>query len=204
MHTCVCNCIINLCGSPFWIAGVIHQFILIVMLQAILVGNLGADAQVQNSNGSEFVSFRVAHNDRWKDDNGQVHDQTYWVDCTLNGRPAVLEYLRAGTQVFVMGTLSARVYSSAKDRCMKAGLSIRVQRVELLGGQTDIIPRQLVDESGALHDVTKYFHTDVTGCVLSSTRGQQFAVDDNGWVVPYEQAQQEIAEAEKDKPHGKK
>ena len=174
------------------------------MLQAILVGNLGADAQVQNSNGSEFISFRVAHNERWKDDNGQVHDQTFWVDCTLNGRPAVLEYLRAGTMVFVMGTLSARVYSSAKDRCMKAGLSIRVQRVELLGGQADIIPRQLVDESGALHDVTKYFHTDVTGCILSSTRGQQFAVDDNGWVVPYEQAQQEIAEAEKDKPNGKK
>lgn len=174
------------------------------MLQAILVGNLGADAQVQSSNGSEFVSFRVAHNDRWKDDNGQVHESSVWVDCTMNGKPAVFEYLRAGTMVFVQGALSTRVYSSAKDRCMKAGIKISVQRVELLGGQADPIPRQLVDETGTLHDVTKYYHTDVAGCVLNSLRGNQFAVDDNGWVVPLEQAQQQIAETEKDKRHGKK
>ena len=174
------------------------------MLQAILVGNLGADAQAQNVNGSEFISFRVAHNDRWKDEEGKVHESSIWVDCTMNGKPAVFEYLRAGTMVFVQGALSARVYSSAKDRCMKAGIKISVQRVELLGGQADPIPRQLVDEAGALHDVTKYYHTDVAGCVLSSLRGNQFAVDDNGWVVPLEQAQQQIAETEKNKRHGKK
>ena len=88
------------------------------MLQAILVGNLGADAQAQNVNGSEFISFRVAHNDRWKDEHGQVHETSVWVDCTMNGKPAVFEYLRAGTMVFVQGALSTRLYSSAKDRCM--------------------------------------------------------------------------------------
>lgn len=174
------------------------------MLQGIIIGNLGADAQLQVSNGNEFTTFRVAHNERWSDEAGQVHDQTVWVDCSLNGKPKVFEYLKAGTTVFVEGSLSVRVYSSAKDRCFKAGVQIRCRSVELIGTKPDVIPSRLVDQNGQLHDVVKFFHTDVNGCVLQSTRGQQFAVDDNGWVVPFEHAQQEISQDQTDKSNGKK
>lgn len=158
------------------------------MLQAILIGNLGADAEVKSSNGNEFITFRVAHNERWTDANGTQHDQTNWVDCTMNGKPKVFEFLKAGTTVFVTGQLSTRIYSSAKDRCMKAGVQIACRHLELLGGKADPVPRQLIDENGGLHDVTKYYHTDVSGAILMTAQGRQYAVDDNGWVLPLEQA----------------
>lgn len=159
------------------------------MLQAMLIGNLGADCQLQESNGRKFTTARVAHNERWTDAAGQVHDQTQWVDIILNDHPKVAEFLKAGTQVFVIGNVQTRVYSSQKDRCMKAGITISVRHIELIGGRSDEVPAKLYDQNGVMHDVMKYYHTDLAGGVLVSQRGQQFAVDDNGWVLPMEQAQ---------------
>lgn len=153
------------------------------MLQSFCIGNLGGDAELKSSNGREFVTFRVAHRESYNDANGMSHESVIWVDCIMNGNPNVTPYLKRGTQVFVIGPLSSRVYSSAKDRCMKAGLTINVQRIELLGGSTDDVPRRLYDKDGLQHDVQKYYHTDMAGGVLFSQRGEQFAVDDNGWCI---------------------
>ena len=43
------------------------------MLQALLIGNIGANAQVKVSDGQEFVTFRVAHNEAYtKQDRGRL------------------------------------------------------------------------------------------------------------------------------------
>ena len=89
------------------------------MLQAILIGNIGADAKVNVKDGSEFTTFRVAHNDTWTDANGTQHSNTLWVDCIINGKPNVVEFLKQGTQVAIMGNVTLRTYSSEKDRCIK-------------------------------------------------------------------------------------
>lgn len=152
------------------------------MLQAILIGNLGANCQKQVQDGRKFTTFRVAHNDSWTDDNGQTHSETKWVDCILNDHPKVSDYLLAGTSVFIQGTIKTRVYSSQKDRCMKAGITIRVNRIELLGGKRDEVPSRLYDNTGIQHDVRKFFHTDVTNTPLMSQQGDPFVTDANGWV----------------------
>lgn len=154
------------------------------MLQQILVGTLGADAQLQEKDGHKFTTFRVAHNESWTDAANQKHENTIWVDCILNDHPKVAEYLRRGQQVVVMGTTSLRIYSSAKDRCMKAGMTINVQRIELIGGASDPIPTKLYDSNGVQHDVQKWFQVDIRSCSLISSRGQQFTVDEYGWVYP--------------------
>lgn len=159
------------------------------MLKGIVIGNLGGDATLQSANGNEFISFRIAHNEKWTGADGAVHDTTYWIDCTMNGRPAIFVFLKAGKTVYVEGRLSTRVYSSKVDRCMKAGVQLAVTHLELLGGAGDDVPRRLYDEQGVMHDVTKYYHTDCTG-ILSAMNGRKFAVDDNGWVIPYEQVPQ--------------
>lgn len=113
------------------------------MLIATLIGNLGANAEIKTADGREFVSFRVAHNDSYKGADGTRVESSMWVDCTMscsNGRPAVLPYLTKGTAVCVVGQVSTRVYSSEKDRCMKAGLKIHVQRVELIGAAGTTAP----------------------------------------------------------------
>lgn len=154
------------------------------MLISTVIGNVGADAQVKNKDGREFITFRVAHNDVWTDQAGQEHSSTIWVDCIMNGKPKVAEFIKAGTQVYISGRTSVRIYSSEKDRCMKAGITINVNSVQLLGGINDDVPRHLYDEHGAQHDVRKWYLTDVKGCVLMSQRGDKFEVDKKGWVQP--------------------
>lgn len=156
------------------------------MLQVTLIGNLGGNAEVKVADGREFVTFRVAHNESYTDAQGNKVDKTQWIDCTMNctnGRPGILPYLVAGTMVCVMGSLSTRVYSSEKDRCMKAGVTIHIQRIELLGGQSDMIPRRLYDEDGVQVDVVKYYRVNKKICSLMDTKGRVFAVDKNGWVT---------------------
>ena len=54
------------------------------MLKVEIIGNLGADAEIKESNGSKFVVMRVAHTSKYTDQNGQPHESTTWVDVTLN------------------------------------------------------------------------------------------------------------------------
>lgn len=162
------------------------------MFQATLIGNLGADAIRKSGEGYEFISFRVCHNDRYVDAAGVRHESTTWIDCVLDKDAKVAEYLKAGTMVYIVGSINLRVYSSAKDRCMKAGATLRVHHIELLSSKSDPVPSRLIDHDGVVHEVQKYFHTDVPGCFLHSERGAQFAVDDNGWVLPIEQAPQDV------------
>lgn len=167
------------------------------MFKSILIGNLGGDAVVNSKDGRSFCSFRVAHNDTWKDGAGVEHSSTAWIDCIIAADHKVIPYLKAGAQVYVEGNITLRVYSSAKDRCMKAGATINVQRIELLGGSSDAVPRRLYDEQGVQHDIAKYYHcADVKGGVLKSRQGAEFGVDDNGWVMPIQEAMQSAAQQE--------
>lgn len=154
------------------------------MLQTTVIGNVGADAQVNKKDGREFVTFRVAHNDSWTDQAGQQHSNTIWVDCIMNGHPKVADFIKAGTQVVCIGRTSLRVYSSQKDRCMKAGMTINVESVQLLGGITDDVPRRLYDNNGVQHDVYKLYITDVKSTTLMNARGEQFEVNKKGFVLP--------------------
>lgn len=156
------------------------------MLQAMCCGYLGADAEKKSENGREFTTFRVAHTDRWTDQQGVQHDSTQWVDVILNGHPNVADYLKAGTLVYVAGHMKLRCYSSEKARGFVAGVTISATSIELLGGQGDVVPRRLYDAAGTMHNVTKYYNTDVRGEVLTNGRGKSFHVDDNGWVFPLE------------------
>lgn len=162
------------------------------MLQAFIIGNIGADAKLQSTDGREFVTFRVAHNDRWTAQDGTEHNTSVWVDCIMNGRPNVLQYLVSGQLVYVAGRLSARVYSSAKDRCMKAGLTLNVERVELLGGRSAAVPARLYDLNGVQHDVAQYFNSDARAQLLIDRAGRQFVADDNGWLLPIEQCPEDV------------
>ena len=47
------------------------------MIKIEVIGNLGADAQLQVVNGNKFVSFRVANTDSWTDKvTGEIRKST--------------------------------------------------------------------------------------------------------------------------------
>lgn len=164
------------------------------MLQIIVIGHLGGDAEVKTADGREFITFRVAHTDSWTDDAGQVHETTSWIDCTMDGKPKVFEFLKRGTQVYVAGAGSTRLYSSAKDRCMKAGLQVRVRSIQLLGGKADPVPSRLYDANdGHEFVVNKYFQCpelvrdekQVELYPVVSRSGKRYVVDCNGWISEF-------------------
>lgn len=164
------------------------------MLKVELIGNLGADAQVKEANGAKFVTMRIAHTDRWTDDRGNTKESTIWVDVTFNNAESkVLPFLKAGVKIFVRGNASLRVYSSAKDRCMKAGLTVAAHEIELCGGSTDEVPRELADPNdGHLYKVAKYYQTDLDTSkwkkedqgLLVDRQARRYIVVKGGWVAP--------------------
>lgn len=174
------------------------------MLKVEVIGNLGADAEVKTSNGSQFVAFRIADSSKYKDQQGKEVNVTNWIDCVMsNAESKVIPYLKAGVKVFVRGNGSLRVYSSKKDRMMKAGLQVSVVEVELCGGNNDAVPRQVIDPAdGTIHEVNKYYLTDVPtkgmkkGDLkeLIDARGNQFLMDYRGWVTPVQPAQEPAEE----------
>ena len=168
------------------------------MLQTTIIGYIGSDAECKSYNGKEFTTFRVSHSDRWKDEQGLTHENTTWVDCVWNGKPAILQYLTKGSLVFVTGSTQLRVYSSPKDKCMKAGLTINVRTCELVGAKPDPVPSVLYRaDDGTSVPISKHFFAiplirdekSQEFIALVSAQAKQFVCDRNGNVTPFSEAQ---------------
>ena len=178
------------------------------MLKAEIIGNLGADAEVKEANGNRFIAMRVAHTDKWTDAENIEHKTTQWVDVTMNDPESkILPYLRSGVKVFVRGNVSARLYSSPKEKKMVAGLKIAASEVELCGGQSDDVPRQLVvPESGQLLDVTKYYWCNADTSKMKKddvmqlydTKGKSYIMNKAGFVAPVQQENEAPKEEKKE------
>lgn len=165
------------------------------MLKGILVGNLGSDAEVKNQNGNQFVAFKVADSRKFTDASGKEHEDTVWVSCTLNGDGGkITQFLKKGAKVVCIGRESFNVYSSPKDRCMKAGVQMFVESIELVGGTTDTVPRQLVSPSGEIVNVYKAYYIDPSiqerehYTQLMGVKGGVYNVSEVGYVAPVVEA----------------
>lgn len=164
------------------------------MLKVEMIGNIGADAEVKDSNGSKFVAFRMANTQKYKTQDGTEKEVTDWIDVTFNNpESAVVPYLKRGEKIFVRGNGKLRVYSSPKDRCMKAGLTIMAQEIELVGGIRDAVPRELVQpETGALIKVNKFYQAEIDTSkmkkddkgFLFDRLGNPYTLVKGGWVAP--------------------
>ena len=164
------------------------------MLQLIIVGNLGADAVVKEANGKKFVSFNVAHTERWTDDQGVIHDTTQWVGCALSGDGGnLLQYLRKGTCIYAIGRVKTRVYSSEQARGFVAGLDLSIQHIELIGARPDDIPSRLYDKEGKQIDISKHYWTQMSNyynTIVYDKGGKQYTIDKYGWVAAVKEEEQ--------------
>lgn len=81
--------------------------------KVILVGNLGADPRVSNTqNGTKIVTLNLATSDTWKDKlSGERKERTEWHRVVIfNAQLAETaeRYLRKGSKVYVEGQLQTR------------------------------------------------------------------------------------------------
>ena len=107
--------------------------------KAILVGNLGRDAELRYTPGGAAVAtLSLATTEIWNDKSGQRQEKTEWHRIVLWGKQAetLQEYLLKGRQIFVEGRLQTRKWDD-RDGNTKYTTEVRADRVVLLGRRDD-------------------------------------------------------------------
>lgn len=108
------------------------------MNRVILIGNLGADAELKYTQGGQVVSnFTVCTTERWTKD-GQKQEKSEWHRCFWwgKGAEAVSKYLEKGKKISVEGSLATRSWDD-KNGVKHYATEIRVDNVELLSSNSD-------------------------------------------------------------------
>lgn len=101
------------------------------MLQLQFIGNLGQDVQYRVSGNREFAVFSVAVTEVWRNAQGLEQRTTKWIDCVRDGKAAVDQYLRKGTQIWARGGCNAKLWTD-KNGQPNAQLQCHVYQLELL------------------------------------------------------------------------
>lgn len=149
-----------------------------------VIGNLGANAEVKNENGKQFVSLRIADTRIRTKSDGSKEEKTVWVSATINGDGGnLLQYLVKGAKVWAIGEMELQMYHSEKQRALVAGIKLFVRDIQLISTNIDAVPRDLYDAQGAAHRTAKYFLCqDIKSTKLFDRAGHEYQVDDSGWV----------------------
>lgn len=92
------------------------------MFKAIIIGNLGKDAEEREYNGKKFLSFTVAVSEKDKDN----QERTVWINVTTT-QLTLKDYLKKGKQIYVIGTQKNDVYESKPD------IRVFADEIQLLG-----------------------------------------------------------------------
>jgi single-strand DNA-binding protein len=95
------------------------------MIQCFASGNLTRDAAIRQAGNDDVCSFSIACNRRVKGE-----ESVTFLDCSLWGNRGakLVEYLKKGTRVCVVGEMSTREHNG------KTYLQIRVSELDFAGG----------------------------------------------------------------------
>ena len=102
--------------------------------KAILVGNLGRDAEMRfTAGGTPVATVSLATTDRYTDREGQKKEDTQWHRVVIWGKTAesLHEYLTKGKQIYVEGKIQTREWTDKEGKQART-TEIRADRVVLL------------------------------------------------------------------------
>ena len=106
--------------------------------KAIIVGNLGRDPEVRYSaSGNAIANVTVATTDSWKDrQSGERQERTEWHRVVFFNRLAeiVAEYLKKGSQVFIVGRIQTRKWED-KEGNERWTTEIVANEMQMLGSR---------------------------------------------------------------------
>ena len=123
--------------------------------KAILVGNLGRDAEMRfTAGGTPVATVSLATTERFTDREGQKREDTQWHRIVIWGKTAesLHEYLTKGKQIYVEGRIQTREWTDKEGKTNKT-TEIRADRIVLLGsagggeGRGPRAPRERYAES---------------------------------------------------------
>jgi single-strand DNA-binding protein len=119
--------------------------------KVMLIGNLGADPEVRNTQGGQQVAkIRLATTEKWKDRDGQRQERTEWHNVVLWGPLAeiVERYARKGSRIYVEGKLAT---SKWVDKSGVERLTTEVV-VQGFGGVVQLLDAREGDKRPARND----------------------------------------------------
>ena len=119
--------------------------------KAILVGNLGRDAEMRfTAGGTPVATVSLATTERFTDRDVQKREETEWHRIVIWGKTAesLHEYLTKGKQIYVEGRIQTKEWTNKEGQKVKT-TEIRADRIVLLGGGGDGRSRGPRERSGA-------------------------------------------------------
>ena len=111
--------------------------------KVILICNVGVDPEIRSANGAKVASFRVATTERYKDRNGDFHENTEWhnVSAWRNAADIVEKFVHKGSQIYIEGKLHTREWTDNQGG-KRYTTEVVADNIQILGQK----PRQ---ESGS-------------------------------------------------------
>jgi single-strand DNA-binding protein len=102
--------------------------------KAILVGNLGRDAEMRfTAGGTAVATVSLATTEKFKDRDGNQKEDTQWHRIVIWGKTAEVlhEYLTKGKQIYVEGRIQTREWTDKEGKPAKT-TEIKADKVVLL------------------------------------------------------------------------
>jgi len=101
----------------------------------ILVGRLGKDPELKyDRKGKAYVRFPLATSDTWKDNDGNRQEKTQWHTIIAWAKLAeiMVEYLKKGTQVLIMGKIEYRKFQGENNKDIYI-TEIKAYKMQIMG-----------------------------------------------------------------------
>ena len=113
--------------------------------KVILLGNIGADPDIRESQGGKFATMRLATTQKayTRKDGVPVPERTDWHSLIANGSvvQVIEQYVRKGTKLYVEGELRSRTYTDRNNQ-ERSVTEVYVRDLELCGGKPQQQPQQ--------------------------------------------------------------
>lgn len=98
----------------------------------ILIGTMGKDAEVRQVGDNKVAQFSLATSKKYKDQSGQLKEDTQWHNIVLWGNEGVYPYLTKGQLLYVEGEIKYREYKTKED-ATRLITEVRAYSIQLLG-----------------------------------------------------------------------
>lgn len=106
--------------------------------RVILIGNVTRDIELKHTTkGTAVASASLALNRSFKNEQGEKHEETTFVDVEFWGRVAevVSEYVKKGSPLYVEGRLKQETWEDKETGSKRQRLKVVAENIQLLGSR---------------------------------------------------------------------
>jgi len=104
--------------------------------QVVLTGRLTADPEIRYTQGGKAIaSFNLANGRRYKNQSGEVVEDTSFIGCTAFGQSAEFlgQYIRKGQPILVQGRLKQEAWEDRQTGKKQSKTKVLVDVVKSMG-----------------------------------------------------------------------